>query len=124
MWTFKEPTLRELRLVAAPFRAFHTVMVSASSWRADKEIGNVSQRAFHQVLEDFWSLFRTGPRRFTRPTNAEYDEVLQTALEQAGHAADDASELVRLAREARKAYSYFDGGGLTPEVPGRMPLPR
>lgn len=74
-------------------------------------------------MEDFWNVFRTGPRRL--PTNAEYDEVLKRALEQAGHAADEASELVKLAQEARKAYGYFDGpGGLLPEIPGRMPLPR
>jgi len=84
-----------------------------------------SHNLFHQTLEDFWTLFRTGSRRFTRPSNAEYDEVLQKALENAGHAADEASELVKLAREARKSYGYFDGqGGLLPEIPGRMPLPR
>ena len=81
-----------------------------------------AHNAFHQVLEEFWNGFRGTGRG---PTNAQYHEALQTALEQAGHATDEASELVKLAQEARKAYGYFDGvGGLPPEIPGRMPLPR
>ena len=81
--------------------------------------------ALHQVLEDFWEVFRTGARRGQNPSNGEYDAILKKALEAAGQASDEADELVKLAREARRAFRYFDGpGGLPPEVPARMPLAR
>lgn len=54
-----------------------------------------------------------------------YDEALKRALENAGHASDEIDGLVKLAREAGRTFGYFgEAGGLSPEVPNRMPLPR
>ena len=78
---------------------------------------------FHRVLEDFWQGFRDS--RFGGPSNAQYDDALREALEATDLPAGAIDDLVNLARESRRAAGYFDGpGGLTPVVPGPIPMPK
>jgi hypothetical protein len=74
---------------------------------------------FHQSLERFWDRYRRGgPLWGEVPTNAQYGQALQQALEASGLSPGDASYLAQRAAEQRVAYG-LRGSGPVPRVPGR-----
>jgi RHS repeat-associated protein len=75
---------------------------------------------FHQSLESFWDQYRVGGALAgTRPTNAQYGQALQTALEASGFPAAQAADLAALAASQRAAYGLAETT-LVPRVPGRL----
>jgi hypothetical protein len=74
---------------------------------------------FHQSMESFWNQFRRGGARFGEtPTNAEYGQALQQALEAGGFSAQEAANLANLAAQQRAAYGLSDTAPV-PRIPGR-----
>lgn len=74
---------------------------------------------FHQSLEQFWNQFRRGGPRFNQtPTNAEYGQALQQALEAGGFSSAEAQHLAAQAAQQRAAYGLLETAPV-PRIPGR-----
>jgi len=82
---------------------------------------------FHAVFENFWDLFRSGPRQGEKPTNKEVLQTLREALAAVKDSATKAQkfakkqidEWVEIAEKEQRGNGYHDGpGGLTPDIPG------
>jgi RHS repeat-associated protein len=74
---------------------------------------------FHRSLEGFWDQYRTGGEfEGLRPTNAEYGQALQRALQEGGFSEEQAARISEAARQNREAY----GLGQNDPVP-RVPNP-
>jgi hypothetical protein len=74
---------------------------------------------FHQVLEGFWDQFRTGTRKGTRPTNAEYGNALWKALRYAGFSTEETANLVGQAAKQRIAAGLIETEPV-PRIPKRI----
>lgn len=74
---------------------------------------------FHKSLERFWERYRTGSLKGQRPTNAEYGQALQEALEAGGLTRAEAVDLAAQAAKQRAAYGLAPTD-LVPRVPGRI----
>ena len=75
---------------------------------------------FHQSLEQFWNQYRRSGAFFQlRPTNAEYGQALQQALQSAGYSSSQAADLTAQAAAQRTAYGLgeFD---LVPRIPRQI----
>ncbi|MDW8196010.1 MAG: hypothetical protein RMJ56_00250, partial [Gemmataceae bacterium] len=75
---------------------------------------------FHRSLEQFWDQYRPDGALFnTRPTNAQYGQALQRALEADGFSPAQAADLAAQAAGQRAAYGLSETG-LVPRIPGRL----
>jgi hypothetical protein len=73
---------------------------------------------FHASMEDFWQPYRDGARG-TRPTNADYDTALRTALQRAGLSPRQASQLADGAAAERAQFPELAPDQQVPRVPRR-----
>ena len=74
----------------------------------------------HRSLEGFWNQYRRGGAlEGSRPTNAEYNQALQTSLEQSGYTQQQAADLAQIARQNRIDYGLADTSPV-PRIPGRI----
>ncbi|MBS0261989.1 MAG: IPT/TIG domain-containing protein, partial [Planctomycetes bacterium] len=77
---------------------------------------------FHRSLEGFWNQYRPNGSLFGKtPTNAQYGQALQQALEAGGLSPTQAAELAAQAARQRAAFGLLDDA-LVPRIPGRLPL--
>jgi hypothetical protein len=74
---------------------------------------------FHQSMETWWDQYRAGGQLFQQtPTNGQYLQALQQALEAGGYSPSDAANLAAQAGAQQAAY------GLSPSAPvPRIPGP-
>jgi hypothetical protein len=76
--------------------------------------------SFHQSLERFWDQYRPNRTLFgSVPTNAEYGQALQNALQAAGYSPPQAADLAAQAAAQRAAYGLPETAPV-PRVPGRL----
>jgi RHS repeat-associated protein len=75
---------------------------------------------FHQSLEQFWDQYRVGGDLYgSTPTNAQYGQALQQALQASGLSSSEASYLADQAAAQRTAYGLSDTAPV-PRIPGRI----
>jgi RHS repeat-associated protein len=75
---------------------------------------------FHQSLEQFWDQYRPGGELFGQvPSNGEYGQALQNALEAGGLTSQEAAELADQAA-AQRAASGLSESSPVPRIPGRI----
>lgn len=75
---------------------------------------------FHASLEDFWQQYRTGgAASTTKPTNAEYDAALRTALQGAGLSRWQAGQLADRAAAERAQFPDLAPDEEVPRIPRR-----
>ena len=70
-------------------------------------------------MERFWEQYRTGPLRGQRPTNAQYGQALEEALQAGGFSQVEAQALAAEAAAQRAAFG-LQPGDLVPQIPGRL----
>ena len=76
---------------------------------------------FHASLEGFWASYRRGGDLYpSLPTNAEYHQALQQALQAGGFTLEEAGELARQAAEQRQQFD-LNPDDPVPRVPQRLP---
>jgi YD repeat-containing protein len=75
---------------------------------------------FHQSMEGFWNQYRSGGIfEGQRPTNAQYGQALQQALQAGGYSRAQASNLAAQAATQRAAAGLAETD-LVPRIPGRI----
>lgn len=93
-----------------------TGILGTGSWRNIPWAGNF---AFGRDESPFGG----GPLHGSTPTNAQYGQALQRALEAGGLSPADAADLAAQAARQRAAYGILESAPV-PNIPGRLPQRR
>jgi hypothetical protein len=86
----------------------------------NNNVTTLDQDLTHQSLEQFWNQYRRGGTFFQlTPTNAQYGQALQDALQASGYSPAQASDLAAQAAAQRAAYGLNELDQV-PQIPGRI----